>query len=257
MDQRHLIFVVDDDKSIRDSMSDVLMEKGYNVMTAGDGKEALEKIDKNPPDLIILDMNMPNVGGIAFYSRICDKNNVPKFPVFVLTGRAELEKLFKDFIVQGFMTKPFNWEKLLYEINLIVKTQEDDKKIRSKEIVIVDDETEAGDFLTNRFNQAGYTATTIRTGVDAVLKLCLKPEGVVLINLGLNDLAGDVVALQLKHIRRTSRLQVFLYVHQTDKLQGAVIEHLKEKNGVRDVIVFREYIEIFETIDQRIKEGVE
>jgi len=238
-------------------MSDVLMEKGYNVMTAGDGKEALEKIDKHPPDLIILDMNMPNMGGMAFYSRICDKNNVPKFPVFVLTGRAELERLFKDFIVQGFMTKPFNWDKLLHEIDHIVNTQKVDKKIRSKEIVIVDDNSQVSDLLINRFKQAGYTATTIKTGVDAILKLCVKPEGVVLINLGLKDLAGDTVALQLKNIKRTSRLQVFLYVHQTDELQPTVIEHLKEKNGVRDVIVFREHIEIFEIIDQRIKEGIE
>src|SRR4029077_16070984 len=81
----------------------------------------LAKLEIFKPDLIILDMNMPRMGGLEFYQKISDQLNQPKYPVLVLTARANMETLFKELNIDGFMAKPFEVDNLLEEINIIIK----------------------------------------------------------------------------------------------------------------------------------------
>jgi len=78
------------------------------------------------PDLIILDMNMPRMGGIEFYKNICGQDSKPRYPVFVLTARANMEKLFKEFEVAGFLAKPFEINQLIARIETITGKEKQD-----------------------------------------------------------------------------------------------------------------------------------
>jgi len=113
------ILIIEDENDVIELVSNRLKAAGYKTDSASNGLEGLEKIKEKEPDLIILDLSMPKMSGIEFYQRICDsENNYPKYPVLVLTARANMRDLFKEFHVNGFITKPFEGEKLVEEVRV-------------------------------------------------------------------------------------------------------------------------------------------
>jgi len=73
------ILIIDDEPDICQSMSDIFSDEGYNVMTAGDGNEALEKLEKETPDLIFLDIWLPDSDGLKLLPGL--KQEHPQVPV--------------------------------------------------------------------------------------------------------------------------------------------------------------------------------
>jgi CheY-like chemotaxis protein len=115
-----LILFVDDDANLRLVLSDFLKFEGFTVAVANSGEDALEKLPELNPNLIILDMSMPGIGGLEFLKRISDKSGKPRFPVLVLTARANMRNLFDDMHVDGFMSKPCEPQELISEIDRIL-----------------------------------------------------------------------------------------------------------------------------------------
>ena len=115
------ILIIDDEVDLTQMIGFQFKAKGFDVQTAGDGVEALGMVHTFKPDLIILDMNMPRMGGIEFYSKICGTNGRPLYPVLVLTARANVQNMFKDLDIDGFMIKPFDIEELVNEAETIIK----------------------------------------------------------------------------------------------------------------------------------------
>ena len=121
-DKKMTILLIDDEVDLVDAVAFQLKaKKGYDVETAYNGVEGLEKLNEIVPDLIILDINMPKMGGVEFYRRISDAQGKTRYPVLILTARANLEELFKDLNVDGFMTKPFELDTLYKEIDIIME----------------------------------------------------------------------------------------------------------------------------------------
>jgi DNA-binding response OmpR family regulator len=121
MSAQKTILLIDDEINLQTMVKITLQTKQYNVVLANNGLEGLEQLKTVKPDLIILDMNMPKMGGVEFYQKICDKNGRPQYPVLVLTARANMEQLFKQFNIDGFMAKPFEIDQLLNEVDTIIK----------------------------------------------------------------------------------------------------------------------------------------
>jgi CheY-like chemotaxis protein len=107
------ILIVDDEPSVRDVMATVLLDAGYSVQTAADGRIALQFIDLTPPDLIITDVMMPHLDGWALLDHAQQRN--PSLPVILMSagdwirGRRSLP--IPDHAV--FLAKPFAVEELL------------------------------------------------------------------------------------------------------------------------------------------------
>ena len=81
------ILVVDDDDLMIELISDPLIDEGHEVRTALGGQEALDEIDRERPDMVILDMNMPEVDGYAVARRLRANPATLKMPVIAVTGR--------------------------------------------------------------------------------------------------------------------------------------------------------------------------
>ncbi|HTL46715.1 MAG TPA: response regulator [Verrucomicrobiae bacterium] len=120
MEEKKKILIIDDDAAIVQLLAMHLQAKGYEVVTAKDGADALAKLRKVTPDLISLDMEMPKVGGLEFYRRISDGRSRTRIPVLVVTGRGELSEVFKDLEVDGFLSKPFELHDYLCEVERIL-----------------------------------------------------------------------------------------------------------------------------------------
>jgi len=123
MSTKKTILIIDDEVDLVEMMKLILLPKGYEVLTAHNGEEGLTVIKKATPHLIVLDMNMPKIGGVAFYNRICTPDGKSRYPVLVLTARNNLERLFHDLKVDGFLSKPFEIDNFLGRVDDIISAR--------------------------------------------------------------------------------------------------------------------------------------
>ncbi|CAN5184241.1 response regulator transcription factor [soil metagenome] len=101
------VLVVEDDKGLQKYLKELLLDNGYSVKIAGDGIEALNLLTQSEPDLMVLDLGLPNMSGEAVCGEV--RKKYPELPVIILTAKDSIND-----IVQGlnlgaddYMTKPF------------------------------------------------------------------------------------------------------------------------------------------------------
>jgi CheY-like chemotaxis protein len=111
MSVRQTILVVEDDENLRRLFRTALALSGYDVVEAGDGLEALQRIDHSPPDLVILDLLLPGLSGIAVQQEIAAQAVTRQIPVVVITG-STLEPA-PDVDVACFLRKPISPDELV------------------------------------------------------------------------------------------------------------------------------------------------
>ena len=81
------ILVVDDNVLVRESFTELLRHRGYSVLQAGDGEQALAVVRQNAIDLAIIDVMMPTMGGLEFRQRLADE--APKMETILVTGQPD------------------------------------------------------------------------------------------------------------------------------------------------------------------------
>ena len=107
----HKIMIVDDDPYIVKYMVDILTDNGYATCTASDGSNALEVLKKEKPDLVTLDLEMPNEWGPRFYRKMSKETEFKKMPVIVISGLAGIHLTIPGAVAT--FKKPFDPSKLL------------------------------------------------------------------------------------------------------------------------------------------------
>ncbi len=109
------IMTVDDSASIRQMVSFTLKGAGYDVVEAEDGKDALSKLSAGPVDMIITDLNMPNLDGIGLIKAVRQDSGNKFLPIVLLTTESHSSKkeLGKQAGATGWIVKPFKPEQLL------------------------------------------------------------------------------------------------------------------------------------------------
>jgi len=114
------VLVVDDEPTVREVVASYLRRDGHDVAEAGDGNTALELLESDPPDLLVLDMMLPGVNGLDILRRVRAAGSIP---VIMLTARAEesdrvagLELGADDYVV-----KPFSPRELAARVNGVLR----------------------------------------------------------------------------------------------------------------------------------------
>lgn len=110
------ILAADDDLSILNFIKLILRSEGYNVFTAKDGVECLEVLEREEPDLILLDLNMPRLGGLDVLRKLRKDKSKRLIPVIVLTAYTDEEEVALKEGAIDFLPKPFNAARLLSRI---------------------------------------------------------------------------------------------------------------------------------------------
>ncbi len=122
------ILVVDDDENYRVLLSEELKDEGYRVITAKNGKEAIQKLEKEKPDLIVLDIVMPKMDGMEALGRIIGKDKA--VAVILHTSHPGYQEDFMSWAADAFIMKSSDFTKLKKEIrNLIEKRKRSKGKI--------------------------------------------------------------------------------------------------------------------------------
>lgn len=134
MDKRARIIVVDDDESIRKTLSTILEDEGYFVDTAESGKEAIVKTNANFYNLALIDFRLLDMEGTELLIRI--KDTVPRMRKVIITGyptvRNAIEAVNRS--ADGYLVKPFDVGKALFIIREQLKRQEDERRFSQEKV---------------------------------------------------------------------------------------------------------------------------
>jgi two-component system alkaline phosphatase synthesis response regulator PhoP len=121
------ILAVDDERHIVRLVQVNLERAGYQVVTAFDGKEALQKVESENPDLVVLDVMMPYMDGFEVLQTLRKNQSTRDLPVIMLTAKAQDADVFRGWQsgVDCYLTKPFNPMELIAFVKRIFSSADD------------------------------------------------------------------------------------------------------------------------------------
>lgn len=136
---KEFILIVDDVSQNLQVLCNILGKKNYKIAIARSGKKALDMVEKVPPDLILLDVTMPEMDGFEVCRRLHHSPRTRDLPVIFLTARTETESVVKAFECGAvdYVTKPFNSAELLVRVktHLELKRTREELVRRNKELI--------------------------------------------------------------------------------------------------------------------------
>jgi len=242
-----IILLIDDEKDILLTIGDFLNINGYTILTATNGEEALRQLEGNKPDLLILDINMPKMNGLAFLTAVQAKPEWVDIPVYVFTGRANMEHYFEDVRVAGFMAKPCLPDKLLKDIKNIL-AQRTQPKAESKEgdqfkLFLVEPDKSRRNELTEQFTQAGFEVIAPSDVGDIVkMAVAARPDG-IMVQMFMDVMNGTQIVSVLRMIPGTRNLPVLIYddtvagrIHTVPQNQGDHLQHIVTNARNKDLL---------------------
>ncbi|MDP6524526.1 MAG: response regulator [Kiritimatiellia bacterium] len=210
------ILLVDDEEHLLVTLRDFLTHEGYEVTLARTAEKALAKLEKMEPDVVVLDISMPGIGGMGFLRRRGEADG-PSIPVLVLTARANMKQFFDEVEVNGFLSKPCAKEDLLSEINRVIEETADrrvepaKKENTSPVILLGEDDDKLADVLRRNFERHGYGVTVVPSGPE-VLEIAPKGQvDLVVIKEIFTGMNGDKVVSLLKAMPSTKAVPIVLY----------------------------------------------
>lgn len=125
-DERKIVLYVEDEPEMIDLVRLILSRKGFNVVGAHGGKEGLSMIQQHCPDLVLLDLMMPDMDGWDVYQHIKSGENTRHIPVIVITAKAQsIDKVLglKIARVDDYISKPFSPNDLVASVQRVLGVQ--------------------------------------------------------------------------------------------------------------------------------------
>ncbi|HET9747452.1 MAG TPA: GAF domain-containing protein [Chitinophagaceae bacterium] len=185
------ILIVDDDDSIRSLLQQELSDAGYLIEQATNGKEALEIVRKNKPDLIILDVMMPEMNGFDVAAVLKNDPQTMDIPIIVLSVVQDKARGYR-IGVDRYLTKPIDTTELFAEVGNLLEQGKSKKKV-----MIVDEDSAAVKSLTDVLQAKGYYVVE-SDGKELVEKAVSTQPDIIILNSVLSDKHEIVQSLRFE-----------------------------------------------------------
>jgi DNA-binding response OmpR family regulator len=168
------ILVVDDDPNIRELLTQELTEAGYRVSVAGNGRAAVDAVRTDRPDLIVLDVMMPELNGFDVAAVLKSDPATMDIPIVILSILQDRERGFRVG-VDRYLTKPIDTDLLFREVGSLLE-----QRTSRKRVLIVDDDETTVQALSTVLTARGYSVTGA-SGADLRERaMALQPDIIVL-----------------------------------------------------------------------------
>jgi PAS domain S-box-containing protein len=194
------ILVVDDEANIRRFLSHELTTRGYQVLEASGGKAAIDLTRKHHPDLITLDVMMPDINGHDVVAVLKNDLATKDIPILVLSIVEEKEKAYR-LGVNDFVTKPFTMKVLMDKISRLLNDAQ-------KTIMVIDDDKPLVRSLKYRLEKKGFSIYTAFGGKEALETIESHPPDLVLLDIVMPEMDGYEVMKALKHKPDTAQIPI-------------------------------------------------
>ncbi len=204
------ILVVDDDRVNCDMLQTVFTRRGYRVLTASSGREALMLFREHRPQVTLLDLRMPEMNGLAVLREIRALD--PHAAVIILGGGAseDQENMARELRVTDFLRKGLSLDVLVNAVNQVAQQPQrgqpgayppepGDSQTQEKEsILIVEDEDLVQELLVRFLTLRGYKVRAANKGREALEMIRQDPPQIVLLDIFLPDMNGVEVVRELR-----------------------------------------------------------
>lgn len=241
MEKKTSILIVDDDASLRKSLSFILKRKGFAVATAEGGLEAIEKVTKGPFEIIFMDIKMPQMNGVEAYRKI--KKIRPEAVVVMITAYAveDLVQEARKEGAHGILYKPLDVEDVLNSIEL---AREDNHRLK---VLVVDDDPGICVTLKNMLTRSGFKVDIAHTGEEAIAMEEKDGYGLIFLDLKLPTINGLETYLALKKISPDS--EVIIMTGHGQEMED-LVEHALAENAYACLYKPFDIEEMFGLIDE-------
>jgi DNA-binding NtrC family response regulator len=192
MKKKLTILLTDDNREFTQNLRDILELKGYAVLTASDGFQALDIIYASPVDLVLMDIKMPVMNGVETFKKI--KKIKPTTPVIMLTAFA-LEELIQESLQEGAfacLKKPLDFDELFATIEQAIPN--------GSMILVVDDDENLCQNLLDVLSQKGYRVTIALDSTSAIEKVRTSVFDIMLLDMKLPPLNGLETYLVIRQL---------------------------------------------------------
>jgi len=185
------VLLVDDDLNFRNTLSKILLKKGYEVMTAESGYQALDYLRERDFGVVLMDIKMPVLNGVEAFKKV--KVLKPGLPVILMTAYS-MEDLVKEAVKEGVysvLRKPFDAETV---IRMIEKCQSGGL------VAVVDDDPNFTRTMKSVLEKKGYGVTAFQSGKEALDSALHRPHDIFLLDLKMPVLNGLETYLEIRNI---------------------------------------------------------
>ena len=217
------ILVVEDEQAIREMLAFTLRRAEFEVLEAGDTREATEILAGTRPDLLLLDWMLPGISGVDFARRLRREEATRELPIIMLTARGEEESKLKGFAVgaDDYVTKPFSNQELVARIRALLR-----RAGSSREEEILEIEGLTLDTAGHRVKIRGKTVKLGPTEFRLLHFFMTHPERVYSRDQLLDQVWGNQVYIEDRtvdvHIRRLRKaLAPFDYDRHVQTVRGS------------------------------------
>jgi two-component system NtrC family sensor kinase len=217
------VVLIDDEEDIRDVMSITLSDEGYQVDTAADGFVGVEKCKKNPPQIVITDIRMPGMNGIAVLEAV--KKIDPNIEVIVFTAFAEMDLAIQALQLDAsdFITKPVNDRALHLALKRARQRYTSRKQLQDYTALLVKEKAKTLQELMDVFS---YQKNLIESSMDGILGMD-RNDRIVTFNKSIESMLG----FSRKVVLEKMTINDFLLPDEIDRLKNALMsEHYGGKD---------------------------
>jgi len=176
-DRRARILVVDDEANIRELLTQEFTEAGYQVTTAANGRDAIALVRTDRPDLIVLDVMMPEMNGFDAAAVLKNDPVTADIPIVILSIVQDRERGFRVG-VDRYLTKPIDTDLLFREVGALLE-----QKTSHKHVLVVDEDTTAVKTLTDVLTSRGYRVSEARAEDLMEKARAIQPDIIMLSSL--------------------------------------------------------------------------
>jgi len=202
VDGHKTILVVDDEANIRRFLSHELKKRGYMVLQASGGNQAVERARKHRPDLITLDVLMGGMSGFDVTAVLRNDPETKDIPILIVSVVEDRKRAYQ-LGVNDYLTKPFKIEALVNKVNLLLRDAQ-------KKILVVDDDKNLVRSLKYQLGKRGYSASAAYNGKLALEKVGSQPPDLILLDIMMPEMDGYELMKALKHKPETSRIPILV-----------------------------------------------
>lgn len=174
-DRHTRILVVDDEANIRELLTQEFTEAGYQVSTAADGQEAVAKVRAERPDLVVLDVMMPEMNGFDVAAVLKNDPTTMDIPIVILSIVQDRERGFR-LGVDRYLTKPIDTDLLFREVGALIEQRKSHKRV-----LVVDEDASTVKTLTDVLTAGGYSVAEA-SGDDLVARALAVQPDIILLN---------------------------------------------------------------------------
>jgi CheY-like chemotaxis protein len=192
MKQQANLLVVDDNKDLLNTFALILKRKGYIVDTAEDGVQALMKFTAHHYDVVLMDVKMPQLGGIEALHKM--KEYDPKAKIILMTAycdESQIQKVLEEGAC-GTLYKPVNIPKLMEMIGSVTQ---------DPSILIVDDDDDFRFTMARMMELHNFQVISAVSGQDALRLARLRPVNIAFVDIKMQAMDGLETSIKLKDIR--------------------------------------------------------